>query len=107
MVKILLRFSSETSAAESEAAHGLLELLVKYFSHAFVDTAEDFIVLVEKCLASTAKVIFLLIYICNFHVLNHFLLIYIRKLHWNRKVGKPLAAESALHHPAHRRERDV
>ena len=26
---------------------------------------------------------FLLIYICNFHVLNHFLLIYICKLHWN------------------------
>ena len=24
-----------------------------------------------------------LIYICNFHVLNHFLLIYICKLHWN------------------------
>jgi hypothetical protein len=24
-----------------------------------------------------------LIYICNFHVLNHFLLIYIWKLHWN------------------------
>ena len=26
---------------------------------------------------------FLLIYICNFYVLNHFLLIYICKLHWN------------------------
>ena len=25
----------------------------------------------------------LLIYICNFHVLNHLLLIYILKLHWN------------------------
>ena len=25
----------------------------------------------------------LLIYICNFHVLNHLLLIYICKLHWN------------------------
>ena len=25
----------------------------------------------------------LLIYICNFHVLSHLLLIYIRKLHWN------------------------
>jgi Anaphase-promoting complex, subunit 10 (APC10) len=25
---------------------------------------------------------FLLIYICNFHVLSHFLLIYIYKLHW-------------------------
>ena len=24
-----------------------------------------------------------MIYICNFHVLNHFLLIYICKLHWN------------------------
>ena len=29
---------------------------------------------------------FLLIYICNFHVLNHFLLIYVCKLHWNRAV---------------------
>jgi FAD dependent oxidoreductase len=27
---------------------------------------------------------FLLIYICNFHVLSHLLLIYICKLHWNR-----------------------
>ena len=26
---------------------------------------------------------FLLIYICNFHVLSHILLIYICKLHWN------------------------
>ena len=26
---------------------------------------------------------FLLIYICNFHVLNNFLLIFICKLHWN------------------------
>ena len=26
---------------------------------------------------------FLLIYICNFHVLSHLLLIYICKLHWN------------------------
>jgi callose synthase len=29
---------------------------------------------------------FLLIYICNFDVLNHFLFIYICKLHWNLKV---------------------
>jgi hypothetical protein len=27
---------------------------------------------------------FLLIYICNFHVLNHFFLIYMCKLHWYR-----------------------
>ena len=31
----------------------------------------------------TSKVNFLLIYICNFHVLNNLLLIYICKLHWN------------------------
>ena len=31
------------------------------------------------------QVHFLLIYICNFHVLNHFLLIYICKLHWNQQ----------------------
>jgi hypothetical protein len=31
---------------------------------------------------------FLLIYICNFHVLSNFLLIYICKLHWNlRYIG--------------------
>ena len=30
---------------------------------------------------------FLLIYIWNFHVLNHLLLIYICKLHWNRNKG--------------------
>ena len=29
----------------------------------------------------------LLIYVCNFHVLNHFLLIYICKLHWNCTQG--------------------
>jgi hypothetical protein len=29
------------------------------------------------------KVHFLLIYICNFHVLSHIPLIYICKLHWN------------------------
>ena len=29
----------------------------------------------------------LLIYICNFHVLNHLLLIYICKLHWNLNSG--------------------
>ena len=29
---------------------------------------------------------FLLIYICNFHVLSNLLLIYICKLHWNIKV---------------------
>ena len=28
---------------------------------------------------------FLLIYICNFHVLSHLLLIYICKLHWNHQ----------------------
>jgi hypothetical protein len=28
---------------------------------------------------------FLLIYICNFHVLSHLLMIYICKLHWNRE----------------------
>ena len=30
---------------------------------------------------------FLLIYICNFHVLSDLLLIYICKLHWNRHLG--------------------
>ena len=35
------------------------------------------------------KVHFLMIYICNFHVLNHFLLIYICKLHWNRSSRSP------------------
>jgi hypothetical protein len=30
---------------------------------------------------------FLLIYICNFHVFNHFPLIYIYKLHWNLNHG--------------------
>jgi hypothetical protein len=30
------------------------------------------------------QVHFLLIHICNFHVLNHLLLINIRKLHWNQ-----------------------
>jgi hypothetical protein len=28
---------------------------------------------------------FLLIFICNFHVLNHFFLTYVCKLHWNRR----------------------
>ena len=28
----------------------------------------------------------LMIFICNFHVLSHLLLIYIRKLHWNLLV---------------------
>jgi hypothetical protein len=37
---------------------------------------------------------FLLIYICNFHVLNHLLLIYIFKLHWNLNV---LLCIKALH----------
>ena len=35
------------------------------------------------------QVHFLLIYICNFHVLSNLLLIYIRKLHWNFKVNRP------------------
>ena len=30
---------------------------------------------------------FLLIYICNFHVLSHLLMIYICKLHWNLTQG--------------------
>ena len=34
----------------------------------------------------------LLIYICNFHVLNYFLLIYICKFHWNRYSGRPWTA---------------
>ena len=33
---------------------------------------------------------FLLIYICNFHVLSNLLLIYICKLHWNLSVCKQL-----------------
>ena len=37
----------------------------------------------DAFLAIKLKVYFLLIYICNFHVLNHLLLIYICKLHWN------------------------
>ena len=36
---------------------------------------------------------FLLIYICNFHVLNNFLLIFICKLHWNRDGGNYEAEE--------------
>ena len=32
---------------------------------------------------------FLLIYVCNFHVLNHLLFIYICKLHWNRDLVRP------------------
>jgi hypothetical protein len=39
---------------------------------------------------------FLLIYICNFHVLNHFLLIFICKLRWNRQVGQ---TQPDIHHP--------
>ena len=50
--------------------------------------------LLEKSIAQSMDVLvassfpqaegnFLLIFICNFHVLNHFLLIYICKLHWN------------------------
>ena len=30
----------------------------------------------------------LMIYLCNFHVLNNLLLIYICKLHWNRCLGQ-------------------
>ena len=33
------------------------------------------------------QVHFLLIYICNFHVLSHLLLIYICKLHWNCRTA--------------------
>ena len=33
-----------------------------------------------------------LIYICNFHVLNYLLLTYIRKLHWNQGIGPQLTA---------------
>ena len=36
---------------------------------------------------------FLLIYICNFHVLSHLLLIYICKLHWIWQ-GKPIGSAS-------------
>ena len=32
---------------------------------------------------------FLMIYMFNFHVLNHLLLIYICKLHWNHLVKLP------------------
>jgi Kinesin motor domain len=38
---------------------------------------------------------FLLIYICNFHVLNHFLLIYICKLNWNQGDVRGLVPRSA------------
>ena len=38
------------------------------------------------------QVHFLLIYICNFHVLNHFLLIYICKLHWNCSAERTSAS---------------
>ena len=45
----------------------------------------------------------LLIYMCNFHVLNHLLLIYICKLHWNlqnygrkKKEAVQIAFEEAL-----------
>jgi hypothetical protein len=34
---------------------------------------------------------FLLIYICNFHVLTHLLLIYICKLHWIRPAAQACA----------------
>ena len=59
------------------------------------------------------KVIFLLIYICNFHVLSHLLLIYICKLHWNRfarmKAGKgPIGyLNPAIYKFAHKFARDV
>jgi hypothetical protein len=39
--------------------------------------------LVSLSVLDISQVHFLLIYICNFHVLNHFLLINICKLHWN------------------------
>jgi hypothetical protein len=41
---------------------------------------------------------FLLIYICNFHVLIHLLLIYICKLHWNLNIkvaGMPTESSAA------------
>ena len=37
-----------------------------------------------------------MIYICNFHVLSHLLLIYICKLHWNHPYSKEFLAESKL-----------
>ena len=54
---------------------------------------------------STCAGNFLLIYICNFHVLNHFLLIYVCKLHWNPAIlwQRGLAAE-ALALVEHRRD---
>ena len=38
---------------------------------------------------------FLLIYVCNFHVLNHFFLIYTCKLHWNLDQEYSNALEAA------------
>ena len=39
---------------------------------------------------------FLLIYIWNFHVLNHLLLIYICKLHWNRPLFPPFKSTRVI-----------
>jgi hypothetical protein len=38
----------------------------------------------------------LLIYICNFHVLNHLLLIYICKLHWNLQASRAKKAYESI-----------
>jgi hypothetical protein len=41
------------------------------------------VVIFKSLMGELTKVKLLLIYKCNFHVLNHLLLIYICKLHWN------------------------
>ena len=46
------------------------------------------------------KVHFLLIYICNFHVLNHLLLIFICKLHWIKlKINMAVSLVPCLESP--------
>ena len=47
-------------------------------------------VLLQSRLKAAPSGKFLLIYICNFHVLSHLLLIYICKLHWNPSAFKKM-----------------
>ena len=48
----------------------------------------------------------LVIYICIFHVLSHFLLIYICKLHWNLHRCNPYVIWTLIYHDAFEKQRE-
>jgi hypothetical protein len=81
-------FKLDKTEEEISAEADILNGINPYSSMSAIDIRA---LLKQKKLKNAGN--FLLIYICNFHVLSHLLFIYICKLHWNQVRKQSLSSD--------------